>query len=159
MRNVAFNYSLDGTTFQTAITLKCLAVRCYAMPSFESQSSEQTGMTATASECQIATTRLHLDILISSVNFDAREVTAATAASNLLFIEKWQCAQFRRIYNVDVATDATFDGWNNWDSSATNTVYLNIDTPNRPEYKDMESSTRSIKDFKLNCYTRDAITL
>jgi hypothetical protein len=155
-RNITFDYSLDGTTFTgAAITVKCNVVHAYLMPEEVQPPTRENG--GDYLECQTNIQRIHVAIEISSR--DLNPANSATALANFIFLQKWQCAPVRRIYNADVATDAKIDGWDTFDVS-TNTNYINIDQPNAPEFEDMRiKGTRDIRTMTINGYTRKKVSL
>ena len=158
MRNITFDYSLDGTTFVTAITVKVDSIHAYLMPEQASSASTKVEAGGDYDECKVEIARLHVDIIVSSVSLNPLNYSTA-GTTNLVYLEKWQCAPWRRIYNADVATNANINGFTQFDTS-NNTNYLNIDTPNAPDFEDTaKTNGNEIRTFKLNCYTKKAVSL
>lgn len=166
MRNLTFNYSLDGgSTFKTAITVKCLSVRCVAMPYDPGNPNNGSSLMGTnATECQSDDARLRVTIVVAPYDIDPL-TNAATANSNFIFLQKWAIAPTRRIYNADVATRVGIDGWTDFDS-ASNTAYLNREGDPQYEFFDNEqvnagtgATTRSMRKATFTMYTKNKISL
>ena len=156
MRNITFTYSTDGGSSFTGVTLACNVVRCTLMPTSETAAAEEPSMTSDAPECQIMTPRLHVDIQVSSIGLNPRDTAAGT--SNFIALQKWVCAPLRRIYNADVATAATIDGWNQFDTN-NNTNYVNMRDDPSYEFEDKDDASRRIRKATLNLKTRKAVSL
>jgi len=158
MRNITFGYSVDGgSSFVTPITVKCNVVHVYLLPEELPSAGPEPG--GAFRDCKNYTQRLHVAIEVSSVDLNPKE--NANGATNFTYLQKWQCAPVRRIYNADVSADPGIDGWTEFDTS-TNTVYLNIDQPNAPTFEDMRvkaTGGRQVRSMTFQCYTRDAVAL
>jgi len=159
MRNVTMDYSTDGSSFVTAVTVKCLSIRAKLLPSFESQGSESKQMSSAAVECQKATARLYIDMVISPDTFDP--ALSTTGTTDFIYIQKWACAPWRRIYNADATTNPSIDGWTTFDVS-TNTNYLNLVSEPTIEFLDQDtpgSTATKARRMVLSCKTRSAVTI
>lgn len=160
MRSIKFQYSLNaGTSWSTAVTVRCKSVRCYLMPQIETEGSQNR--TSDAAICQKSTARHMLEIVVAENDLDPAQNTSGT--TNFLALQKWCCAPMRYIYNADTATNPTIDGWDLWDTDSTSRdYYLILDGEPTYEFQDLDApgaSARKIRSIVIKCMTRKSYTV